>query len=304
MKKVKDLFSTPKKAVLTILCALVLVAAVGAGVVYAYEAVAESAAIGEDNALNFACADAGVDPAAVQVVSIEFDREQGQFIYDVEFICGSVEYEYWIRATDGAVVKKESEELVSKTDAATKSTKAPETAKPTATPAASQTETAKPETPAAGSADIGLEAAKEKALADAGLSASQVTFTTTKKDYDDGAAIYEVEFYTGEKEYEYEIDATDGSIISRSVEARETAVSNNGANTPNTGSPIGIDEAKAIAAEHAGLSVNEVTFSKAKLENDDGSTVYEVEFYQGRTEYEYTIDAYSGTILEYDVDED
>lgn len=49
-------------------------------------------------------------------------------------------------------------------------------------------------------------------------------------------------------------------------------------------------------------SAVKVTFSKAKLENDDGMTVYEVEFFYQGTEYDYKIDASTGSILEYDLD--
>ena len=48
------------------------------------------------------------------------------------------------------------------------------------------------------------------------------------------------------------------------------------------------------------ISESEIVFSKAKLENDDGRTVYEIEFYYGKIQYEYIIDAVSGTIIEYD----
>ena len=52
----------------------------------------------------------------------------------------------------------------------------------------------------------------------------------------------------------------------------------------------------------AGLSLSDVTFSKAKLERDDGRTLYEIEFYQGSTQYEYSIDATTGAVLEYETD--
>ena len=53
----------------------------------------------------------------------------------------------------------------------------------------------------------------------------------------------------------------------------------------------------------------DVTFSKAKLDNDDGRLEYEIEFFRDGTEYDYTIDAASGSILEWeserqDVDDD
>ena len=61
-----------------------------------------------------------------------------------------------------------------------------------------------------------------------------------------------------------------------------------------------MDKAKEIAAGHAGISLSGATFSKAKLERDDGYMVYEIEFYSGGIEYEYTIDAVTGDIIEYD----
>ena len=56
--------------------------------------------------------------------------------------------------------------------------------------------------------------------------------------------------------------------------------------------------AKSAALKHAGLSASNVTFTKAKL--DDGK--YEIEFVSGSAEYEYEIDAATGSVLEYDVE--
>lgn len=47
-----------------------------------------------------------------------------------------------------------------------------------------------------------------------------------------------------------------------------------------------------------------MNFSKAKLERDDGITVYEIEFYKDGVEYDYTINASNGNILEFDADRD
>ncbi|MCD8152988.1 MAG: PepSY domain-containing protein [Clostridiales bacterium] len=57
-----------------------------------------------------------------------------------------------------------------------------------------------------------------------------------------------------------------------------------------------------IALNKAGLSASDVTFQKAMLERDDGIMVYDIEFYNGYTEYECTINASTGTIIEYDMD--
>ena len=94
MTKFKQLFSTPKKATVTILCMLAMVAVLGTGTVFAASAIAESSSIGAENAKNFAFADAGVDPVSASNVKAEFDYEHGQFVYEVEFIAGNSEYEY------------------------------------------------------------------------------------------------------------------------------------------------------------------------------------------------------------------
>ena len=56
--------------------------------------------------------------------------------------------------------------------------------------------------------------AKAVALAHAGLSESDVTFVRAHLDYDDGRAEYEIEFWSGNTEYDYDIDAVSGEIRS------------------------------------------------------------------------------------------
>ena len=58
-----------------------------------------------------------------------------------------------------------------------------------------------------------------------------------------------------------------------------------------------------IALKQAGRKANDVTFSKAKLERDDGRWIYDIEFYvTGQNEYDYEIDATTGNILDYEVE--
>ncbi|MDO4860254.1 MAG: PepSY domain-containing protein [Bacillota bacterium] len=59
-------------------------------------------------------------------------------------------------------------------------------------------------------------------------------------------------------------------------------------------------KAKRIAANDAGFKKADVEFKKCKLDLDDGIQEYEVEFVQGETEYDYSIDAATGDILEKD----
>lgn len=67
---------------------------------------------------------------------------------------------------------------------------------------------------------------------------------------------------------------------------------------------IGMDRAKAIALGHAGLSADQVRFTQAQMDREDGRMVYEIEFRQGQVEYEYEIDATTGQILDWDRDLD
>jgi uncharacterized membrane protein YkoI len=81
--------------------------------------------------------------------------------------------------------------------------------------AADQTE------PAAGNKYISVDRAKQIALQDAGLKEEEVKFKTAKFEDDDDGEEYEIEFYCGDLEYEYEIDAVTGRIIESDVERED-----------------------------------------------------------------------------------
>ena len=65
---------------------------------------------------------------------------------------------------------------------------------------------------------IGVDKAKSIALSDAGVNAADAVFLKARLDRDDGRMEYEVEFYSGSKEYDYDIDALTGEIRSRDWE--------------------------------------------------------------------------------------
>ncbi len=71
-----------------------------------------------------------------------------------------------------------------------------------------------------------------------------------------------------------------------------------------TGKDIGLEKAKEIALQHAGLKENEVSRLRAEKDRDDGRTKYDVEFQQGRMEYDYEIHAETGKILKAEKDYD
>ena len=155
-----------------------------------------------------------------------------------------------------------------------------------------------PTTGSDGETYIGRAKAKAIALADAGLAESGVTFIRVDMDRDDGRWVYEVEFYYGSKEYDYDIDALTGDIRSRDYDVESFTI------PTSSGSDIGAEKAKSIALSHAGLTSSQVTFVKVERDWDDGCWEYELEFRSGRTEYEYTIHARTGAVLDAEVDRD
>ena len=68
------------------------------------------------------------------------------------------------------------------------------------------------------------------------------------------------------------------------------------------GDYIGKARAKEIALDHAGLTYSDVSFVRVELDWDDGRAVYEGEYRVGWTEYEFEMDAATGTLLEWEMD--
>lgn len=99
------------------------------------------------------------------------------------------------------------------------------------------------------------------------------------------------------KEYDYEILASDGTILSYDYDAEYQW----SGSSSTSGDTISTEKVKSIVTDRAGVSG---TFRELKLERDDGRTVYEGEMRSGRTDYEFTIDAYTGAVLEWDTDWD
>lgn len=157
---------------------------------------------------------------------------------------------------------------------------------------------------------IGGESAKQIALKDAELSAENVTFIRTHLDFDDGRAEYEVEFYQGNTEYDYDIDAVNGTILSRDYDAEyysPAAVSSNTALAAPASSgkdSITAETAKQAALSHAGIAEKDTRRMEIDFDYDDGVSVYELEWKVGRTEYSYEVSASTGEIISWEADYD
>lgn len=65
---------------------------------------------------------------------------------------------------------------------------------------------------------LSIEKIKEISLKNAGVKANEAIFESTKLERENGRDVYEVEFFTTTKEYDYEIDAHTGEILHYSYE--------------------------------------------------------------------------------------
>lgn len=233
--------------------------------------------IGKQKAQEIALADAGVAAGDALHLIVKPDWDDGVRIYEVEFYTASQEYDYEIHAETGDILSRDREAEWNGTTASGSSSTG--------------------STASASTTDIGEAKARSVALSHAGISESDTSYIYAKKDWDDGRWVYDVEFWADGKEYDYEILASDGTILSYDYDAEYQW---NGS-TGTSGDTISTEKVKSIVTDRAGVSG---TFRELKLERDDGRTVYEGEMRSGRTDYEFTIDAYTGAVLEWDTDWD
>ena len=240
-------------------------------------AAATTADIGVEKAKEAALSHAGVAESDTVFLIAEADYDDGRKEYEVEFYAGGTEYDYTIDAASGRVLKFDTElEWYSADDDAGYGWQNV----------------------------IGKQKAQEIALADAGVAAGDALHLIVKPDWDDGVRIYEVEFYTASQEYDYEIHAETGDILSRDREAEwnGTAASSTSSTASASTTDIGEAKARSVALSHAGISESSTSYIYAKKDWDDGRWVYDVEFWADGKEYDYEILASDGTILSYDYD--
>jgi uncharacterized membrane protein YkoI len=155
---------------------------------------------------------------------------------------------------------------------------------------------------AASPSPIDAARAKEIALAHAGLKERDVDFIRVHLDHDDWRREYEVEFYRGKIEYDYDVDAQTGEIVSYSHDAEYFPPSVLATSTPannQNSTIIGDVKAKEIALSHAGLKESDVAFHRIRLDYDDGRPEYDIYFYDGKGEFDYVLDALTGEIISY-----
>ena len=255
---------------------------------------------------------ANIDAASADISSSTLDEVAGVSCYKVEFTAGGRAYDYSINAETGEVLEMSVRDEAAPADA-------PQTDAPvsgTATAPASGTTT----TPASGSshaASTSVQAApntnasagkvdeakaKEIALNHAGVKAADATVTKSMLDYEDGRQVYEIEFYvsgsSGYTEYDYEIEAATGKIVSYDHDAESYAPP-----AQSTNSGVKVTEATAKKTALSRVSgATEKDIYEWKLDYDDGRTEYEGKIIYGGMEYEFTINAATGAVTEWDAE--
>lgn len=159
------------------------------------------------------------------------------------------------------------------------------------------------------SKDIGEAAAKQIALSHAGIAETDASHLWVNRDYDDGRLEYEVEFFSGSKEYDYDIDAADGTILSFDSETEfagkktdNTASGQAASSTAQAaGEGISIEQAKKIAlAKVPGADDSHIRIEK---DRDDGQILYDGKIVYGGVEYEFEISAADGSVLDWEIDD-
>lgn len=243
---------------------------------------------------------AGLLEEDVRFVRIQLDSKNGASEYDVEFICQDAEYDYKVSAMTGEILSMDCEMGNYDLD-----TLPPDTTQSlneqqdiaqglTEQPDAEQNSGALPETD---SQYIGNDAAKQIALRHADLTEDEVRFIHAHLELDDGSWKYDVEFLKDRTEYDYDIDALTGEILSFDQDAEYDQY---GTVSSTGNEQITEEQAKQIALEYAGVDEGDVQHLKIELDYDHGRGEYEVEWYVGRTEYSCDVDADTGSVLSFE----
>lgn len=226
MKSIKSMLSSPKRIALFAVCAVLIIAVIAFSVLYAIGSIANNQGIGLERATNVALQNAGYTESEVTGLRGHYDRDDNLKIYEIEFYADGFEYDYKVAAEDGTILEA-NRELTNQINGGTTGQNSSQgitsennqqsgNSSNNQSDSSSQTQNNQFDN---SSQYIGTEKAKQIALNHAGVSSSSATFTKTKLDRDDGIYVYEIEFISGEIDYDYEINATTGNVISFDTES-------------------------------------------------------------------------------------
>lgn len=156
---------------------------------------------------------------------------------------------------------------------------------------------------------VAIEKSVDIILSDLGINESHISDLSATYGNKGSSPIYKIQFSTEDYEFSYNVNAHTGEVLSFTKDQLEkeppAEVDNNSNSNQSsaTTSIIDLEDAKSIALSSANLDYNDVIFTKSKLDKDDALYLYEIEFDYNNLSYEYEIDAYSGKILDSEIDD-
>ena len=243
-------------------------------------------------------ANIAAENAAISATTL--NEVAGTSCYKVEFTSGDYAYAYTVNAETGVVMEMSSRDKnAADTQAQTEAT-APAAASDT-TPAQNSA-TTQSQSPATASSQtvtgtVNEETAQKIALEHAGVKATDATITKSRLDYEDRRQVYEIEWYAGGKKYDYEIAVDTGEVLSSGYDEKTAGWS--GSNSNN----VTASEADAKQTALGRVSgATEKDIYEWQFDYDDGRPEYEGKIIYGGTEYDFTIDASSGAVVEWEAE--
>ena len=233
-------------------------------------------------------ANIAAENAAISATTL--NEVAGTSCYKVEFTSGDYAYAYTVNAETGAVMEMSSREKNAvDTQAQTEATVSAADSATTQSSAAATAQTV--------TGTVDEEMAQKIALEHAGVKATDATITKSKLDYEGRRQVYEIEWYAGGKKYDYEIAVDTGEILSSAYDEKTSgwSVSNS--------SNVTVSEADAKQTALGRVSgATQKDIYEWKFDYDDGRPEYEGKIIYGGTEYDFTIDASSGAVIEWEAE--
>lgn len=259
-----------KKSIMILLSALMLVL-VGCQ--------KSSLSIGEQEAKDIALKHASIKEEETSMMDISKQKDDKDYTYIITFSDEVNTYEYEI-ASDGDILKSKRNAKGSTSKGST----------------------------ATNTGDFNEEAALKVALEHAGVLEADAMLLKVERDTDDGLVVFEIEFRTETKSYDYEISDT-GKVLDYEVEnyyndhivyTRPTYYYSGASRYYYSGPTRVIDpkdmisdeEAVTIALEHAGVTRASATITKMERDSHE----YEIDFTSGEYRYQYEV-AFDGMVI-------
>ena len=241
-------------------------------------------------------ANIAAENAAISATTL--NEVAGTSCYKVEFTSGDYAYAYTVNAETGAIMEmssrdKNAVDTQAQTEATTPAAASDTT--PAQNTATTQNTATAPSQTVTGT--VNEETAQKIALEHAGVKATDATITKSKLDYEGGRQVYEIEWYAGGKKYDYEIAVDTGEILSSAYDEKTSgwSVSNS--------SNVTVSEADAKQTALGRVSgATQKDIYEWQFDYDDGRPEYEGKIIYGGTEYDFTIDASNGSVVEWEAE--